>query len=200
MTNTPAGWYPDPEDATRSRWWNGAEWSEHRSAPATPYSATTSAAELRAPEGTEWNTVWIWLVVLLPLIPMVGLFTIDWSGLINLNDPTGMSSLAFLVSPGYLMATIGGWVVYGLCAWFAYLDSRELQRRGVPRPFHFAWVFLSSAVYAIGRSVVIRKRTDRGISPMWATIATLVVSFGVVIYMMVTMMTAIFGAVLTYSR
>lgn len=205
MTNTPAGWYPDPEDATRSRWWSGTEWTEHRSAPAAPYSAaagystTTTAADLTAPEGTQWNTVWIWLVVLLPLVPMIGLFTIDWGNLIDLSDPTGMSSLAFLISPGYLITSVGGWVTYGLCAWFAYLDWRELQRRGVPRPFHFAWVFLSSAVYAIGRSVVVRKRTGRGISPMWATIASLVVSFGAVIYVMATMMTAIFGAVLTYS-
>lgn len=205
MTTTPAGWYPDPEDATRSRWWNGAQWTEHRSAPAVaaPYAAVSysaTAADLKAPEGTEWNTAWIWLIVLLPLIPMIGLFSIDWGSLINLNDPTGMSSLAFLVSPGYLVASVGGWVVYGLCVWFAYLDWRELGRRGVPRPFHWAWTFLSSAVYAIGRSVVVRKRTGRGIAPMWATIATLVISFGAAIYIMAVVMAAVFDAVSTLSR
>jgi hypothetical protein len=206
MTTTPAGWYPDPEDATRSRWWDGAQWTEHRSAPAiaTPYAAApysaSATADLRAPEGTEWNTAWIWLIALLPLIPIIGLFSFDWGGLIDLSDPTGMSSLAFLVSPGYLIGSLGGWVVYGLCVWFAYLDWRELGRRGVPRPFHWAWTFLSSAVYVIGRSVVVRKRTGRGISPMWATIAILVISFGATIYIVAVVMAAVFDAVSTIAR
>ncbi|MGA1838184.1 excalibur calcium-binding domain-containing protein [Herbiconiux sp. 11R-BC] len=30
MTNTPAsGWYSDPQDPTRERWWDGAAWGEH---------------------------------------------------------------------------------------------------------------------------------------------------------------------------
>ena len=24
--NSPAGWYPEPDDATRMRWWSGTEW------------------------------------------------------------------------------------------------------------------------------------------------------------------------------
>ncbi|HET6937970.1 MAG TPA: DUF2510 domain-containing protein [Nocardioides sp.] len=31
MTQTPAGWYVDPEDATQFRYWDGAQWTEHRS-------------------------------------------------------------------------------------------------------------------------------------------------------------------------
>jgi hypothetical protein len=31
----PAGWYPDPEDGSRSRWWDGRAWTEHL-APAAP--------------------------------------------------------------------------------------------------------------------------------------------------------------------
>ena len=27
---TPAGWYPDPDDASVQRWWSGTEWTEHR--------------------------------------------------------------------------------------------------------------------------------------------------------------------------
>src|SRR5690606_35683868 len=117
-----------------------------------------------------------------------------------LTDPTGLSSVSWLLSPGYLLSTVGGWVVYGLCVWFAYLDWRELGRRGVPRPFHWAWTFLSSVVYGIGRSVVVRKRTGHGISPMWVTIATLVVSFGLSIYIVVIMMAAVFDSIETIVR
>jgi hypothetical protein len=38
VTQTPAGWYADPEDATRLRWWDGLAWTEHRS----PKPATTT--------------------------------------------------------------------------------------------------------------------------------------------------------------
>jgi hypothetical protein len=36
MSNAPAAaWYPDPEDATQLRYWDGEQWTEHR-APAQP--------------------------------------------------------------------------------------------------------------------------------------------------------------------
>ena len=28
----PAGWYPDREDRSRRRWWNGVEWTDYYSA------------------------------------------------------------------------------------------------------------------------------------------------------------------------
>jgi Protein of unknown function (DUF2510) len=31
MTQTPAGWYVDPQDAAQFRYWDGAQWTEHRS-------------------------------------------------------------------------------------------------------------------------------------------------------------------------
>jgi hypothetical protein len=38
MTNTPAGWHPDPEDPSQLRYWDGDAWTEHRSpaGPGTP--------------------------------------------------------------------------------------------------------------------------------------------------------------------
>jgi hypothetical protein len=43
----PAGWYPDPHDATGQRYWDGAQWTEHSAVPATataPADAGATAA------------------------------------------------------------------------------------------------------------------------------------------------------------
>ena len=60
---------------------------------------------------------------------------------------------------------------------FSWLDYRELGRRGVDRPFHWAWSFLSSAVYVIGRGVIVRRVAPRrGLVPIWVMIAVTGVS------------------------
>jgi len=39
----PAGWFPDPEDATQLRYWDGAAWTDHRH-PADPAAAAAASA------------------------------------------------------------------------------------------------------------------------------------------------------------
>ena len=148
-----------------------------------PYRRDAPAAALRAPEGTDPNTPWIWLILLVPIVQTLPIFFIDWTGLIeaSISDPTGTSVNALFLSPAYLTLVVLGWVGTGLMIWFAYLDWRELQRRGVPQPFHWAYIFLtfavSFAVYTIGRAVVAHRRTGTGLSVMWATIGLIVAGF-----------------------
>ncbi|MCU1580430.1 MAG: hypothetical protein JWP19_2634 [Rhodoglobus sp.] len=198
MTNAPtvpAGWYPDPAGGPKQRWWDGTQWTEHFQ---EPYSPAVAAAVLKAPEGTPVYTPWIWIVALLPLLQLIPLATFDFGGYVRgAMSPYG--SIAMMTSPGYLLLTLGGWVIYGLSALFAYLDWRRLAAVGMPRPFHFAWVFLSSVVYVIGRSVVVRRRTGRGITPMWVSIAGLVLSFIFAIYITAAMTSAIFATIPTYG-
>jgi hypothetical protein len=58
MADIPAGWYPDPEDAGGSRWWDGGRWTEH-ARPDVPAVAGTAgvplldAAEDRAAPDTD---------------------------------------------------------------------------------------------------------------------------------------------------
>lgn len=200
MTLPFAGWYPDPDNSQRWRWWNGTAWTENYSDPqataaaapaaatppaaqmnAAPYNYSANAATLTAPAGTEWSTGWIWLIVLMPLVSMFSIFAIDARSMFSVDvmtDPTAM--MGAIYSPGYFVVLALGWIIYALSVWFSYLDWRELGRRGVPRPFHWAWSFLQSGVYPIGRSVVAKRRIGRGISPMWVTIGVLVLSFVVV--------------------
>jgi hypothetical protein len=209
MTNIPAGWYPDPSGGQGQRWWDGTQWTDHLSAPAAaaaayPATAAYSTAPLTAPEGTATNTAWIWLIIVLPLLPLLGLLTVDWRSLFDFASySSGNSSdllraeFAIFLSPGYLGAAIGGWIVYGLNAFFAYRDWRFLQRAGVPRPFHFAWVFLSYIVYSIGRAVVVKRRTGHGSAVLWASIAAIVLYFVVSGVMMAQIFAAIFSQIPT---
>jgi hypothetical protein len=148
-----------------------------------PYTRQSPAAQLTAPPGTDPSTPWIWLILLVPIVQTLPIFFIDWTGYIeaSIADPTGLSAGALLFSPAYIALFVLGWVGTALMIWFAYLDWRELQRRGVPQPFHWAWIFLtfvvSFAVYTIGRAVVAHRRTGTGLSVMWATIGLIVAGF-----------------------
>jgi hypothetical protein len=48
MTQTPAGWYVDPQDATQFRYWDGTQWTEHRSprGPTTTDQLNQAAGDL----------------------------------------------------------------------------------------------------------------------------------------------------------
>lgn len=198
---TPAGWYPDPAGGGRSRWWDGAQWTDHFH---DPYAVGVQAAALKAPEGTKTDTVWIWLVVALPLVALIPVGFIPWGSMFeyDLSNPYSSvnSSMAVLLSPGYILALVMSPVIYGLNALFAYQDFKTLTSRGVPQPFHWAWVFLSSLVYVIGRSVVVRRRTGQGFAPFWGAMATIVISLIVSIWLMVVIFSAAFDSISEISR
>jgi hypothetical protein len=167
-----------------------------------PYRPQQPAAELKAPPGTDPSTPWIWLILLIPIVQTLPIFFLDWSAFVEatLMDPTGLSTFTLFASPAYVALIALGWIGTGLMIWFAYLDWRELQRRGVPQPFHWAWIFLtfviSYAVYTIGRSVVAHRRTGTGLSVMWVTIGTIVVGLIAGIWFAVVLTQMIFDAVL----
>lgn len=66
MSETPpAGWYPDPQDNTRQRYWDGNAWTEHTapgqqasSAPAQqPAYAQNNALGAQAPDPWMWQSI-----------------------------------------------------------------------------------------------------------------------------------------------
>lgn len=167
-----------------------------------PYERHVPVAALRAPNGTDPYTVWIWLIVAIPVVQVLPVFFIDWSAFVTASvaDPTGIAAFSMFFSRAYVALIAFGWIGLGLQIWCAYRDWRELQSRGVPQPFHWAWIFLalavSYAVYSIGRSVVVKRRTGRGLAPMWVTIASIVASFAIGIWITVVIVQLIVDAVM----
>lgn len=191
-TSIPAGWYPDPADPARGRYWNGIAWTDLYHTPGQPYPA---GAEPKAAPGTRGTTAWIWLIVVLPVVPVLLLLFVPWASMfdIDVTAPTageGMSgAVGFFLSPWYWSSVVLGWAAYGLAVFFAYRDVRELTARGVPRPFPWAFAFLSSLVYAIGRSIVVARRTGTGYGPIWAEAVVVLLNTAV----MVVIVAEIFG-------
>jgi len=136
---------------------------------------------LKAPAGTDVNTVWIWLLVGIQILPLITAVLLPWGGMFDydLDDPAAAmrASLSIYLSPLYWLSIALGWAVYGFGVYFAYLDHRVLGLRGVPSPFHWAFAFLGGIVYVVGRAIVVHRRTGAGYAPLWAAGVCVALSF-----------------------
>ena len=179
--SAPAGWYPDATGT--QRWWDGTQWTA--AAPPTNFAGPGQPA--RVTDGTSANTVWVWLIVLLPLacvIPTFGYMAYLQQAMLDMLhvipfdgseiDPQDMVALqmGMIFNPWYVVLTLLSLATVGVSVWFAYLDARELERRGFTRPFHWAWTALSPFVYVIGRFVVVRRRGGQSTAPLVVLIVT----------------------------
>jgi len=185
--------------------------------PPQPFAAAQPV--LRAPEGTGPYTVWIWLLLFVPMLGLAALipfFGVDWTAIMRAAAdaaaaPTADAALASQASatgqvlgalgPAYALSALGGLVLDAALIVFAWLDWRELGRRGAPQPFHWTWIFTMFAgagtiVYVIGRIVVVRRRTGGGLGVLWGFIATMVVSLAAAIALLVVIGGAVLQVVL----
>lgn len=168
-----AGWYDDPSGSGQKRWWDGAQWTEHLHDPSLEVYGAVATPVVGV--GTPVYNVYIWLIVLLPLLSIASLASYDMTGYLR-ETLAGGNSMSAVLNPSYLLQIAVGWGIYLATALLAYFDARKLGRDGYVRPFHWAWAFLSSTVYVIGRSVVAKRRSGRGLLPIWILIAVVVVS------------------------
>lgn len=197
--STPPGWYPDHTDPSLQRWWDGNAWSEH-----TQQSYAAGDQQASAPEGTSWNTPWIWLLLALPLVSVIAVFFVDFSGYTRdlLADPTNpYRAISQLFSPAMLVLMGLSWVILILTVVFSWLDWRELKRRGIPRPFHWAFSFLVlvtgiGVVYPIGRAVVTQRRGAGGRIVFWLAIVVAIVCVILLIVWIALFMTQLMGAIM----
>lgn len=173
MTDTmaplvPAGWYPDPWDASSVRWWSGAEWTAHTNpkyAPAESPGASHPVEQVAvAPTGSP-QTAGIWLLAFLPLM---NLALITGSAL--LVEMFGLPVLAYIGTP----------VSLGLAVLFAFVDARALRRAGY-HPASLLWLLaLPPLGYLIARGRAVRAQGGRAWPSELVYISTLVVAIAAV--------------------
>jgi hypothetical protein len=196
---TPAGWYPDPSGTGRQRWWDGRGWTEHYEAavsePAGPVSGSGAGhatanhaginpsavyAPVGAPRkvqpGTPVYTPFIWLIVLLPLLPLIALAFWDMDAYMRNSVSSASDPFAQFKDVGYLLLQALSFLVYAASVLLAFFDFKTLTARGFDRPFHWAWAFLGGTVYIIGRSVVANRRAGKALLPIWILIGVFVIS------------------------
>ncbi|MFC6356343.1 DUF2510 domain-containing protein [Luethyella okanaganae] len=187
------GWYPDPSGAPGQRWWNGHQWTNDIHPPAYPIEATPVVRP-----GTPVYNVFIWLAVFVPPLAIIPIFFWDLSGYLEASMYSPTVSLLMIFDPAYLLTMVVGWLAYGLTVLFAFLDWRILRNDGYLRPFHWAWAFLYSVAYVIGRSVVVKRQAGRGSAPIWVSIALLAATVVAVFTWMTLVLVGFFGTIAGY--
>ncbi|TQO20978.1 hypothetical protein FB472_2638 [Rhodoglobus vestalii] len=111
-------------------------------------------------------------MVLLPLLTIPALLLIDTSIFLPApGDGPLDSQVRLYTNPLYLSTVLVGWLIFIANIVLAIFDRKELMRRGIDRPFHWAFIFLGAFIYVIGRSVIVRSRTGQGLAPLWVSIA-----------------------------
>ncbi len=175
------------------------------SAPPVSYDTAAPRRDIKT------NTVWVWLMVFLPVLSLLGVVIFDWSsyfrdafyaGVYSYDSgPASMAGTNAATALITVVTSVVSIVVSALTVLFAFLDWRQLRARGVDRPFHWAFSFFvlaigSGLVYIIGRGVVLRRRTGSGLAPIWAAVAVnvaVVIAFIVWIVVLIAQMSVLFN-------
>jgi hypothetical protein len=178
----PSGWYPDPSNPSRERWWDGSQWSTEVVGPSgSPYGSYEPGP----------GTPWIWLNILAPLLALIPAFFIDFDFFRRLRaQPTMDRDTAtailrdFVTQPAVILTCVLLTLALVGSIVFAYLDWRELTRRRMKSPFHWGFSFFMFAglliVYRLGRAIVVKLRTGRGAGLIVAAILSPFVFWGVI--------------------
>jgi energy-converting hydrogenase Eha subunit A len=139
----------------------------------------TIAAELPAPaeKRSSTNTVWIWVLLFLPLAWVVLLFAPDVGGALALAQsgrvPGSFAPVLVWLITSAVVIVLGTVALGALGLLSAYRDCLRLRRMPIEQPFRWAWQFTALVglpVYAIGRAVVVRRRTGRGLAVLVTSI------------------------------
>ncbi|MEI2278581.1 DUF2510 domain-containing protein [Paenarthrobacter ilicis] len=108
------------------------------------------------------GNAFIWLLSCLPF--GVGILMLTWNPEVHTYiASTGYLSIdrTYIFTASYFATVIGLLLTYGATVVLAVFDYRWLSRKGVVRPFSWAWSFAGGVPYVIGRAVIIHKVAPR---------------------------------------
>lgn len=132
-----------------------------------PYSAPTPPPKV--PASTQPFTWAIWVLAALPVVYVLLALNMDYRGALEMS-PRGPRTDALVASA---LSSLVQFLVWGGSVALAFVDWRDLTRRGIAKPFHWAWAFIPvvGGVYLIGRSIIVRRRIEgapaNALSPIW---------------------------------
>lgn len=204
----PPGWYADPMDASKERWWSGEGWSEHeRALPTTvvmdaevPQYASVTAPEpeyiqTRAPSAPS------------PFSPVFGAQAAEYTPMSSHAPGAPRPDSRFYVgSPNtvfvwgvasyplsYSVAVLAtatwdradfvragvGVGVFAMTLLAAIFDHLTLKRRGLSAP-SAAWILLTGVGYLVARNIALGRDGVKHHAPGWVFLASVIVGASII--------------------
>jgi Protein of unknown function (DUF2510) len=131
---------PAATNGAEDKWWSTAQGTAPQESPAALRGTITS------------NTGPSWVIAVLPLAQLVVVLLLVTS--LGGSTDLGTTFLTVLAAP-YLVTIV-----------LAIVDRRALRRRGLLRPAHWTWAFLTAPIYLIVRARATLRESGDGAGPI----------------------------------
>lgn len=109
----PAGWYPDPQDADKQRYWDGSAWTEH-TADGAPQAAATGGQAAAQVSSTSTPDSWTWQSIVVTILCCA---PFGVAGALNAGRAEQAIKTGDLAAANKHAAQAKKWTLWGLGVW-----------------------------------------------------------------------------------